>query len=366
LDALDRQPFVGRLKIGEGFKKWMNVYKHVDNSSRWADFYTVYNHTKPLLDAVASGSKKFSEIQGRIGFNNLLPEMKNIVLAEIDAGNTKYASMLISDDITARRAQFRYQKFERALIEQTSEGKKWMYALNYPFSLTRNLYGNSKLMYQGGKNYGKSDNASRMFWSGFTGAVGTVTSFYVFEELLKTMFGEDEGFGYGYNVQYMFGMEPGGLLRASLDTIDGLQGIGSSTIEALTSGNQKDFNKAMSRIAKLGDRLTQQQVLGVKMLARISEAVFGKDYKTVEPIRMMLSDYTKYGWNDAREVDMDLFKFFQKVVGGTGMSKEEAEQYKILKKKRKWAERSIFRGPQTNRGRDTRKRKSTNPFLPSD
>jgi hypothetical protein len=164
----------------------------------------------------------------------------------------------------------------------------------------------------------------------------------------------------------MFGMEPGGLLRASLDTIDGLQGIGSSTIEALTSGNQKDFNKAMSRIAKLGDRLTQQQVLGVKMLARISEAVFGKDYKTVEPIRMMLSDYTKYGWNDAREVDMDLFKFFQKVVGGTGMSKEEAEQYKILKKKRKWAERSIFRGPQTNRGRDARKRKSTNPFLPSD
>ena len=342
---LDKYPSI-KEKI-DGFK---SIYGFVDLSSRWVDFHSTWKIVDKQLRRFRNGEVKFSQIRDRIFFDSLDTSLKRKLIPEIDNGNIDYVSMQIADHIAATKSQFRYQKMERSLLEHSTEGRMWMYAQNYPLRFLGNYTADFKNVFYGmpfNRNVAgnlKFDPKSadyNQFKAGLKGVVGRTVLMGVFEEMLNRMFGYRDKYGWGYRYSSMLSLGAGGLLTQVISFAGDLSGdvadIFSAGYDRLGGKEdaEKNLEKSVKALASSIEHISKKQIVGLELAISMAEAIWGVEHKQMKVLRTAL---TKAGWDDFENMDVNekrtFWQMVQKILGGTGHTKEQAVEWEEMKGKR--------------------------------
>ena len=258
--------------------------------------------------------------------------------------------MQIADHIAATKSQFRYQKMERSLLEHSTEGRMWMYAQNYPLRFLGNYTADFKNVFYGmpfNRNVAgnlKFDPKSadyNQFKAGLKGVVGRTVLMGVFEEMLNRMFGYRDKYGWGYRYSSMLSLGAGGLLTQVISFAGDLSGdvadIFSAGYDRLGGKEdaEKNLEKSVKALASSIEHISKKQIVGLELAISMAEAIWGVEHKQMKVLRTAL---TKAGWDDFENMDVNekrtFWQMVQKILGGTGHTKEQAVEWEEMKGKR--------------------------------
>ena len=119
---------------------------------------------------------------------------------------------------------------------------------------------------------------------------------------------------------------------------------GYNQIDAFVLICLKEIKRVLREGVDMVGHIAKKQMVGVEYGLGIIEGLIGKDHKELKPLRQIM---TEFGWDNYEALDVEdkrtWWQLVQKILGGTGHTKDEAKKWQDLRGKRGRRRRSKAR-----------------------